>query len=48
VAGADAVLFIVAILSDRDLQDFLKAIRSLGMKALVEVHTAANTSRLGK
>ena len=45
-AGADAVLLIVAILSDRDLQDFLNAIHSLGMTALVEVHTAAELDRV--
>lgn len=44
-AGADAVLLIVAILSDRDLQDFFNAIHSLGMTALVEVHTAAELDR---
>ena len=43
--GADAVLLIVAILSDRDLQDFLDTIHSLGMTALVEVHTAAELDR---
>ncbi len=43
--GADAVLLIVAILSDRDLQDFLNEIHSLGMTALVEVHTAAELDR---
>lgn len=44
-AGADAVILIVAILSDRDLQDFLNTIHSLGMTALVEVHTAAELNR---
>ena len=44
-ARADAVLLIVAILSDRDLQDFLNLIHSLGMTALVEVHTAAELDR---
>ena len=44
-AGADAVLLIVAILSDRDLQDFLNLTHSLGMTALVEVHTAAELNR---
>ena len=44
-AGADAVLLIVAILSDRDLQNFLNLIHSLGMTALVEVHTAAELDR---
>ena len=43
--GADAVLLIVAILSDRDLQEFLNEIHSLGMTALVEVHTAAELDR---
>lgn len=43
--GADAVLLIVAILSDRDLQDFLDLIQHLGMAALVEVHTAAELDR---
>jgi indole-3-glycerol phosphate synthase len=44
-AGADAVLLIVSILSDRDLQDFLNAIHSLGMTALVEVHTTTELDR---
>ena len=44
-AGADAVLLIVAILSDRDLQDFLNTIHSLSMTALVEVHTSAELER---
>jgi indole-3-glycerol phosphate synthase (EC 4.1.1.48) len=33
------VLLIAAILSDKDLQYFLKIARTLGMTALVEVHT---------
>lgn len=45
-AGADAVLLIAAILSDQDLQDFLKIIHSLGMNALVEVHTLAELDRV--
>lgn len=44
-AGADAVLLIVAILSDRQLQEYLDLIHSLGMTALVEVHTAAELDR---
>lgn len=44
-AGADAVLLIVAVLCDRDLQDFLDLIHSMGMTALVEVHTAAELDR---
>lgn len=37
--GADAVLLIAAILSDQDLQYFLKITNALGMTALIEVHT---------
>lgn len=44
-AGADAVLLIVAILSDRHLQEYLDLIHSLGMTALVEVHTPAELDR---
>ena len=44
-SGADAVLLIVGILSDRNLQDFLSKIHSLGMTALVEVHTVAELDR---
>lgn len=46
VAGADAVLLIAAILSDEELQDFLRVIHDLGMKALVEVHTLAELDRV--
>jgi indole-3-glycerol phosphate synthase len=44
--GADAVLLIAAILSDQDLQYFVKIINSLGMTALVEVHTLAELDRV--
>ncbi|WP_299407633.1 indole-3-glycerol phosphate synthase TrpC [Acaryochloris sp. IP29b_bin.148] len=44
--GADAVLLIAAILSDQDLTYFLKIAKSLGMAALVEVHTAAELERV--
>ncbi|MEH2353317.1 indole-3-glycerol phosphate synthase TrpC [Nostoc sp.] len=47
-AGADAVLLIAAILSDRELQDFLRVIHDLGMIALVEVHTLAELDRVLK
>ncbi|MHC5766599.1 MAG: indole-3-glycerol phosphate synthase TrpC [Nostoc sp.] len=47
-AGADAVLLIAAILSDRELQDFLRVIHYLGMIALVEVHTLAELDRVLK
>jgi indole-3-glycerol phosphate synthase len=44
--GADAVLLIAAILSDSDLQYFLKIIRVLGMTALIEVHSAEELERV--
>ncbi len=44
--GADAVLLIAAILSDRGLQDFLQIAQHLGMNALVEVHTLAELDRV--
>lgn len=44
--GADAVLLIAAVLSDQDLSYFLKILRSLGMAALVEVHTLAELDRV--
>ncbi|WP_017661163.1 indole-3-glycerol phosphate synthase TrpC [Baaleninema simplex] len=46
--GADAVLLIAAILSDRDLQYFLKITKLLGLAALVEVHTLAEFDRVSK
>ncbi len=46
VAGADAVLLIAAILSDQNLQEFLKIVHSLGMNALVEVHNLAELDRV--
>lgn len=46
--GADAVLLIAAILSDQDLTYFLKIIKSLGMTALVEVHTLPELERVMK
>lgn len=44
--GADAVLLIAAILSDKDLQYFLKIVKLLGMTALVEVHTLEELERV--
>ena len=44
--GADAVLLIAAVLSDADLQYFLKIAKALGMTALVEVHDAAELERV--
>jgi indole-3-glycerol phosphate synthase len=46
--GADAVLLIAAILSDKDLQYFLKISQKLGMTALVEVHDLAELDRVLK
>jgi indole-3-glycerol phosphate synthase len=44
--GADAVLLIAAILSDQDLTYFLKIVKSVGMTALLEVHTLAELDRV--
>ena len=45
MAGADAVLLIVGVLSDNDLRDLYKLTYSLGMQALVEVHDEAELAR---
>jgi indole-3-glycerol phosphate synthase len=47
-AGADAVLLIAAILTDRELKDFLRIIHFLGMNALVAVHSLAELDRILK
>lgn len=44
--GADAVLLIAAILSDRDLQYFVKIAKILQMTALIEVHSLAELDRV--
>jgi indole-3-glycerol phosphate synthase len=45
VAGADALLLIVRVLSDSDLRTLLQLTRNLGMHALVEVHTEEEMTR---
>ncbi len=45
MAGADAVLLIMAVLSDNDAARLYALTRSLGMAALVEVHDEAELSR---
>lgn len=44
--GADAVLLIAAILSDQDLQYFIKIAKTLNMAALIEVHNLAELDRV--
>ncbi len=44
--GADAVLLIAAVLPDQDLKYFSKIIKSLGMTALIEVHTIEELDRV--
>lgn len=46
IHGADAVLLIAAILSDKDLGYFTRIAKALGMTALVEVHTAEELDRV--
>lgn len=45
-SGADAILLIAAILTDKDLQYFIKIARVLGMTALIEVHTLEEMDRV--
>ncbi len=46
VCGADAVLLIAAILSNQDLQYFVKIANHLKLTPLIEVHTAAELDRV--
>lgn len=46
VKGADAVLLIAAILSDKDLQYFVKIAKALGLTPLIEVHTLEELDRV--
>ena len=45
VAGADALLLIMAVLGDHEYQDLLAYTHELGMEALVEVHDEAELER---
>ncbi len=45
-AGADAVLLIVAVLSDGDLKSLLKLVNENRMQALIEVHTEEELGRV--
>ncbi len=45
VAGADALLLIVAVLGDRALRELLAETHKLGMEALVEVHNEQELAR---
>jgi indole-3-glycerol phosphate synthase len=45
MAGADAVLLIVGVLSDNELRNLYKLTYNLGMQALVEVHDEAELAR---
>ena len=45
VAGADALLLIVACLSETELRDLMKLTSELGMEALVEVNSADEMAR---
>ena len=46
VHGADAILLIAAILTDEDMQLFLKTAKKLGMAALIEVHDLEELDRV--
>lgn len=45
MAGADALLLIVTVLSDTELDTLLRLTRQLGMEALVECHNEADVAR---
>lgn len=46
VNGADAVLLIAAILTDREIAELLQLTKQLGMTAIVEVHTIDEIDRV--
>ncbi|MFA5098200.1 MAG: indole-3-glycerol phosphate synthase TrpC [Candidatus Margulisiibacteriota bacterium] len=43
--GADAILLIAAVLDDEKLAEFIKIIRNLGMRVLLEVHSEEEMER---
>lgn len=45
VLGADAILLIMAILSDAEVSDYIKIASSLGIECLIEVHTDTELKR---
>jgi indole-3-glycerol phosphate synthase len=45
-AGADAVLLIAAILTDKELKTFLRVIHYLGMNAVIQVHNLNDLDRV--
>jgi len=45
IAGADAILLIVSVISDEELEKFLRISRNLKMDCLVEVHTPGDAER---
>jgi indole-3-glycerol phosphate synthase len=45
MAGADALLLIMAVLGDREVRDLLQLTHELGMQALVEVHDEEEVAR---
>ena len=44
--GADAILLITAVLSNQDMEYFIKIAHSLNMKCLIEVHTYGEMKRV--
>jgi indole-3-glycerol phosphate synthase len=45
-AGADAILLIAAILTDKELQNFLRVIHYLGMNAIIQVSNLTDLDRV--
>ncbi len=43
--GADAILLIMAVLTDREVQEYRRIAHGLGLECLVEVHTAEELKR---